>query len=72
MWFQESSTTYGTMNGFLSHKISPKTLIGCWGMKERKSKYSFEVRNPKSIMSGHGVRGSERPWMREARKTGII
>ena len=30
-----------------------------------------EVRNPKSIMSGHGVEGGDRPWLREAAERGF-
>ena len=29
-----------------------------------------QVRNPKSINSGHGIEGGDRPWMRNAREVG--
>lgn len=59
------------VNGFPKSQDIAKDLDRLLGYEREKIKVPLsEVRNPKSIMGGHGVKGSERPWMREARKNG--
>lgn len=38
--------------------------------RDRKSVEELNIRNPKSINSGHGIDGGDRPWMQKALKDG--
>lgn len=63
--------SWNYVNGFPKSQDISKDLDRLLGYEREKIKVPLsEVRNPKSIMSGHGVKGSERPWMIEARKNG--
>ena len=61
---------YGT--GFpKSHDIS-KAIDKELGVARTQVRHEAKViRNPKSILSGHGVDGGDRPWMREAKEKGF-
>ena len=74
MWFQDLRVdSWNYVNGFPKSQDIAKDLDRLLGYEREKIKVPLsEVRNPKSIMSGHGVRGSETLGMREPERMGII
>lgn len=63
--------SWNYVTGFPKSQDIAKDIDRLLGHEREKIRIPLsEVRNPKSIMGGHGVKGSERPWMREARKNG--
>jgi DNA modification methylase len=53
-----------------SHDVS-RAIDQHLGLEREKIRVAAsQVRNPKSIVSGHGIDGGDRPWMRDAREKG--
>ena len=66
-----SMETWNYVNGFPKSQDVSKDIDRILGYEREKVKIPFsEVRNPKSIMGGHGVQGGDRPWMIAARERG--